>query len=71
MCKSSFGHVKFRVKSIKYIFFKFPFSMALVYTFIKRYEWRLKQVVNFQSLSKLSSIVLVEGEQENTELAED
>ena len=23
-----------------YSFFKFPFSMALVYTFIKRCEWR-------------------------------
>ena len=36
----SLCHVKFRVKSVYlYIFvFRFPFLMALVYTFIKKYE---------------------------------
>ena len=36
MCKSSLCDVKFRVKSIYIGFFKFPFSMDLVYTFKKK-----------------------------------
>ena len=39
-CASEAYVVNFRVKSIYEGFLKIPFSMALVYTFIKKYVWR-------------------------------
>ena len=57
MCKSSLCDVKFRVKSIYIGFFKFPFSMDLVYTFKKRYVYGDKLETSWELSTFIETLI--------------